>query len=128
MKNRTLFLLFVVLSGLLSCETTNTQTKPESYLDYLSDKTITSIKLYTNRLWISSSKYCDTCYTHPASSAIPTIEQLTVIENSTYEYDEGTIFGTPISDNEGNLNTYFRVGLVIRQLRILTSPFSLCLA
>lgn len=103
MKNLTFFLLFTILSGLLSCEKIDTQTKPESYFDYLSDKSISSIKLYNNRIWISSSKYCDTCYTHPASSAIPTIEQLTVIENSTYEYDEGTIFGTPISDNDGNL-------------------------
>lgn len=103
MKNSTILLLIVIFNVLFSCERTDLQPKPDSYLEYLSDKTILSIEIYNNKIWIASSKYCDTCYIHPASSAIPTIEQLTVVENSTYEYEEGTIFGTPRCDNAGNL-------------------------
>ena len=103
MKTPTGFLLISILIGLYSCENDNTQIDKETYLDYLSDKAITSIRIYDQTIWISSTKICDTCHVEPHWSFTPTIEQLTMIKDSTFEYVEPTAFGTPRVDSKGNL-------------------------
>lgn len=103
MKTPTGILLITILIGLYSCENDNTQINNGTYLDYLTDKAITSIRIYDQTIWISSTKICDTCYIAPYLSHIPTIEQLTMIKGSNFEFVEPSAFGTPREDSKGNL-------------------------
>ncbi len=103
MKTPTGFLLITIIIGFYSCENDNTQINKETYLDFLSDKAITSIRVYDQTIWIASTKICDTCYVAPHWSFMPTIEQLTMIKGSNFEYVEPSAFGTPRVDSKGNL-------------------------
>lgn len=72
-------------------------------LYYLSDKAILSIEIAENSIWILSSKHCDTCYVAPHMSYIPTISQLTLIKDSSFEYEEPTSIGFPCINHKGIL-------------------------
>ncbi len=124
MKTLIKVLLIAILIGLFACESDNSDLNTDTYLDYLSDKSILSIKIYNDTIWVSSSKYCDTCYVAPYMCYIPIIEQLTMIKDSYYEYDEPTIFETPNIDNQGNLyvasnNALYKLNAINNYSKIL---------
>lgn len=96
--------ILLVLFGLISCETNDTPEKYISYLEYLKDKTIIGIHIQGDTKYVLTSRYCDTCYVAPEMSFIPTIEEWTVINDSTYNIYSPTEFsGLQISDYNGNL-------------------------
>ena len=101
MKPLSIFLKFLILLGLFSCEKNDVNTK--TYSEYLSDKIIVSIRIFNNDIWVQSTKRCDTCYRPPMMSSIPMISQLTLIRDSIYRYEEPTLYSVPTSDHHGNL-------------------------
>jgi ligand-binding sensor domain-containing protein len=104
MKTQIILLLISVLIGLASCKNDDSINKKESYLDYLKDKSIIAIHVQGDTKYIFTSRYCDTCYLAPYNSHLPTIEEWTVINDSTFKNYSPTDFsGLPISDNKGNL-------------------------
>lgn len=98
----------ILLLGFLSCEKNDSHIKYKSFSDYLSDKAILSIQLYDNNIWILSTKVCDNCYVSPEMSSIPMVSQLTMINNSGFDYEEPTLVSTPTMDHQGNLYTASR--------------------
>lgn len=105
MKTRIIFFIFMVIVGLVSCETDDNVDKKVSYLDYLNDKSIIAIQIQNDTKYIFTSRFCDTCYVAPYMSYIPSIEEWTVIKNdSIFEnYSPNRFPGLPRSDNKGNL-------------------------
>lgn len=103
MKAQIKFLIILVIFGLLSCEKNDSLEKEKTYLEYLKDKTVIGIYIHGDTKYILTSRHCDTCYVAPHMSHIPTIEEWTVIKDSTYENFSPTEFsGLPIYDNHGN--------------------------
>jgi hypothetical protein len=106
MKTPIRLLMLLVLYGLVSCETEDSITKKESYLEYLKDKSIIAINIQGDTKYIFTSRYCDTCYVAPQMSYIPTIEEWTIIKDSSYEnFSPVEFIGLPHSDSKGNLYT-----------------------
>lgn len=105
MKTPIKYLTIIFLMGLFSCEKNNSLLNKKSYIDYLSDKAIVSIRIFDDDIWLLSNKYCDTCYVSPIMSSRPIISQLTVINDSIFDYEEPTFVSTPTKDNQGNLYT-----------------------
>jgi len=103
MKKIKKLIMFLVLAVLVSCDMNRMYQDTGPYLDYLSDKAILSIKVFNDTLWVASSKFCDTCEIPLWMSSRPTIEQLTVIADTVYTYEEPAVFGTPVADGQGNL-------------------------
>ena len=95
--------LVIFLLVLSSCE--NNADKPvyNSYLDYLSDKSIESIHILDNDIWVLSSKICDTCYVAPEMSSIPMISQLTIINDSSFDFEEPIFFSSQAVGHHGSL-------------------------
>lgn len=105
MKTLIKHLTIILLLGFFSCEKNDSYLNNESYLDYLSDKAIVSIRIFDDNIWILSTKECDTCYVAPHMSFRPMISQLTVINDSSYDYEEPTFVSIPTMDHQGNLYT-----------------------
>lgn len=104
--NNPIKLLGLILSlFLFSCEKNDSTLKYKSYMDYLSDKTIISIRIFGDDIWVLSTKVCDTCYVAPEMSFRPQISQLTLINDSGFTYEEPTLVSIPVMDHEGNLYT-----------------------
>ncbi len=107
------FLIIILLIGCISCEKNESNLIKETTIinvsdkaiKYLSDKAILSIQIYGKSIWILSSKYCDTCYVAPHISFRPIISQLTLIKNSSFEYEEPTSVGMPCMNHKGILFT-----------------------
>ena len=91
--------------GTSSCEREDSNYRYNSYIDYLSDKAILSIRIINDNIWILSSKQCETCYVAPQMSFRPTITQLTLINDSSFDYEEPTSVGIPCPDSKGDLYT-----------------------
>ena len=103
MKTQFKLSILLVLVGLISCETDDSIDKDVSYFEYLKNKTVIGIYIHGDTKYILTSRYCDTCYVAPHLSHIPTIEEWTVINDSTYEnYSPAEFSGLPIYDNHGN--------------------------
>ena len=106
-----LFCFFII--GFISCDKhdddfikgSNIINVSDDALNYLSDKAILSIQVAENSILILSSKNCDTCYIHPCMSHIPTIEQLSLINDSDFYYEEPTFVEVISLDNHGNFFT-----------------------
>lgn len=103
MKTTSKILILFLLLGIFSCEKEDTNPRHNSYIDYLSDKAIISIRIINDNIWILSSKQCDTCYVALHMSFRPTISQLTLIKDSSFEYEEPTSFGIPCINHKGIL-------------------------
>lgn len=108
MKSVTTLLISFLLLVLASCEKESEQSKPESYLDYLSDKMIVSIKIFDHTKWINSTCVCTTCNVPPHMSSIPMLNQLTRVHEEYFSYDESEVISSPIADRDGNL--YVSIG------------------
>jgi ligand-binding sensor domain-containing protein len=105
MNNPIKLLGFTLALFLFSCEKNDSPLKYKSYMDYLSDKTIISIRIFGDDIWILSTKVCDTCYVAPYVSFRPEISQLTLVNDSGFTYEEPTLFSIPVMDHKGNLYT-----------------------
>lgn len=103
MKTQIKLLAILCVFGLFSCEKDDSLEKDKSYLEYLNDKAVIGIYIYDDTKYILTSRHCDTCYVAPHMSHIPTIEEWTVIKDSTYEnFSPSEFSGIPIYDNNGN--------------------------
>ena len=91
--------IFLLLFMLFACEKNENKPNYASYIDYLSDKAIVSIQIYDGNIWILSSKECDTCYVAPYMSFYPRISQLTMVNDSNFEYEEPTLVSVPVCKN-----------------------------
>jgi hypothetical protein len=109
MKKFILLLAAVMLAVLPSCEKGDGVTTKfdGSYFEYLSDKAVTSIKIFDGDIWIESLKVCDTCEVEPWRSYLPMIHQLTVISDlqkeKGYDYDEPSNVSIPSANSKGVL-------------------------
>jgi hypothetical protein len=102
MKTQIKLLIILVIVGVFSCEKNDSLEKDKSYLEYLKDKAIIGIYIHGETKYILTSRHCDTCYVAPHMSHIPTIEEWTVIKDSTYEnFSLPEFSGLPIYDNHG---------------------------
>lgn len=102
--NRLLLKLLLFLS-LLSCVKEENPGLPGSYSEYLSDKAIMSINIIDSAIWVYSSKLCDTCYVSPYMSYLPTIQQITLLDDKGFEFEEPARVMPPVKDNSGKLIT-----------------------
>lgn len=105
MKTPIKHLTTILLMVLFSCEKNDSYLNYKSYIDYLSDKAIVSIRIFDANIWILSTKECDTCYVSPYMSFRPTINQLTMINDSSFEFEEPTSVGIPCINHKGILFT-----------------------
>ena len=97
------FTIFLSLLILPSCENNTDKPVYKSYIDYLSDKSIESIHILDNDIWVLSSKICDTCYVPPEMSSIPMISQLTIINDTSFDFEEPTSFSSQAVGHRGSL-------------------------
>jgi ligand-binding sensor domain-containing protein len=99
-----LFSLLGILS-LAACEK-NADNTYRSYLDYLADKAIHSIRIVNDTIWISSSSVCDTCMMFTGMPYEPRISQLTMIKGDSFEFAVQNMFEFPlVQDSKGFLYT-----------------------
>ncbi len=92
----TSFTIFLSLLILPSCENNTDKPVYKSYIDYLSDKSIESIHILGDDIWVLSSKLCDTCYVSPEMSSIPMISQLTIINDTSFDFEEPISFSRAV--------------------------------
>ncbi len=124
-------ILAIILLFLISFSCERNVNKPvyNLYLDYLSDKSIVSIHILDDDVYVFSSKVCDTCYVSPVMSSIPMISQLTLINDSSFDFEEPTSFWIPAVSHQGSLyaasqNKIFKLnGIKNNELILETESF-----
>ncbi len=97
------FAIFLSLLILSSCENNTDKPVYKSYIDYLSDKSIESIHILGDDIWVLSSKVCDTCYVPPEMSSISMISQLTIINDTNFDFEEPISFTSQAVSHQGSL-------------------------
>lgn len=100
MKSIHILLAILTLATVASCERENS---PESYLDYLSDKTINGIHLIGDTVYVQTWRQCKECDVPSYMSYIPGVHEWTLISGTTYKnYSLADFSGIPVKDNKGD--------------------------
>ncbi|MGC9343576.1 MAG: hypothetical protein ACP5E3_12805 [Bacteroidales bacterium] len=87
MKSLLPLAVFIIVSGLFSCEKNEVSKLPDSYQEYLSDKIIEQIGLRDEEIYIISY-FFDRNNLPPYSSMLPVKHQLTIIKKNDYKVND----------------------------------------
>jgi len=98
-------ILVVMALGLLltSCEKHPISLIDKPLSEHLEGKLVYDIGIYGDTKFFLASRFCSECNIPATASFIPTVEQLVMVWDSVYDYDEPIHFQMPIPDANGDL-------------------------